>query len=246
VRGVSAMDHDYRIEGHINGRKILGIGSGSTDPISGVSEMHVMFKELAEGWDPRSIVLMCCDRSMIMSSQENDGAVGMYRASGGHLTIGRDLVGGRRWGIARNAKGEIMVDVQASSETDFRGSERFDRSRVEGGISHLVPGINGIASVKTVEGVMMQAGPNVVTVTTHYEVGLEDGSTMFGTTFYPHFLPEQKVRVPGFQFLLVDSIEQKFDGASLWVRTHSSVRPLVESVRHADPATIAEVVATVN
>jgi hypothetical protein len=168
------MDHQYRIEGHINGRQIAGDGRGCLDPSRGVSEMEVRFHELAEGWDPRTIVLMCCDRSTIMASREEGGAVGMYRASGGYLTIGRHLLA-NRWGVMRNADGQLMVDVQARSETDFRGSKRYDRSWVEGGVSHLRPGHNGLATVRPFVGTMMQSGPAVVIVTTRYEAIMEDG-----------------------------------------------------------------------
>ncbi|MGH4017295.1 MAG: hypothetical protein ACRDSL_25895 [Pseudonocardiaceae bacterium] len=64
------MKHDYRIEGHVNGRHVLGRGSGQIDPSTGVSEMDVRFERMAEGWDPRTIVLMCCDRALIMAAQE--------------------------------------------------------------------------------------------------------------------------------------------------------------------------------
>jgi len=219
------MDHNYHIEGHINGRHIAGDGRGCTDPSRGLSEMEVRFQQLAEGWDPRTIVLMCCDRSTIMASREEGGAVGMYRASGGYLTIGRHLLANRT-GVMRDVDGQIMVSVQARSETDFRGSRWFDRSWVEGGISHVRPGHNGIATVRPFDGTMMQSGPAVVVVTTRYEAILEDGTTLYGSTFYPHFLPEQRVQVPGIQLLHVESVEQELTGTLLWVRVRSSVTSL--------------------
>jgi hypothetical protein len=220
------MDHEYRIDGHINGRPVLGIGSGRTDPMSGTSEMEVRFEALAEDWDPRTIVLMCCDRATIMASREDEGALGMYRASGGRVTIGRHLIGVNRWGVMRDAEGRVMVDVRASSETDFQTERRFDHSTIEGGVSRLAPGRNGISQVLGVQGVMMQAGPKVVTVTTSYEALLEDCTTLYGTTFYPHFLPEQRVEVP-IQLLRVTTIRQELIGAQLWVRTESAVSPLI-------------------
>ncbi len=56
-------DHEYCIEGHVNGRHVLGTGTGRIDTASGVSEMEVTFERITEGWDPRTIVLMCCDRA---------------------------------------------------------------------------------------------------------------------------------------------------------------------------------------
>jgi hypothetical protein len=47
--------------------------------------MEISFEKLPDGWDPRTIVLMCCDRAVVMASRETDGAVCMYRASGGYL-----------------------------------------------------------------------------------------------------------------------------------------------------------------
>jgi hypothetical protein len=223
------MDHGYRIEGNINGRRVLGIGTGHTDPSTGVSEMDVRFDTLPDGWDPRTIVLMCCDRATVMASRETLGAVGMFTASGGYLTIGRDLVNANRWGVMRDAEGQIMVDVRASSVTDFREATRYDHSRIEGGISHLRRGVNGIAEVRPFTGVMMQAGPNLITVTTSYEAVLEDGTVLHGTTFYPHYLPDQKTVLPGLQLLSVLSVQQEFDGHHLWVRTESQVSPLTSA-----------------
>ncbi|GAA3727936.1 hypothetical protein HDA32_000264 [Spinactinospora alkalitolerans] len=230
------MDHRYRIEGDINSRAVLGVGSGYTDPVAGTSEMEVRFERLPSGWDPRTIVLMCCERATVTCSRESDGAVGMFQASGGYLTIGRDLVKVERRGTMRNAEGQIMVDVHASSVTDFRGEHRYDHSRIEGGTSHIHYGENGIAEVRPFTGVMMQAGPNLITVTTSYEAVLEDDSTLYGTTFYPHYLPQQRVQLPGLQLLSLVSIEQEFDGRTLWVRTESEVTPLT---RMAVPAPTA-------
>lgn len=230
------MEHSYRIEGNINGRVLLGIGVGKTNPATGVSEMEVYFEQLPIGWDPRTIVLMCCDRATVMASREKNGAVGMYRASGGYMTIGRHLVNGLRWGMMRDAEGQVMVDVRASSETDFRDNHPFDNSRVEGGVSHIKRGVNGIAEVRPFSGVMMQAGPKLVTVTTNYEAVLEDGSTLFGTTFYPHYLPEQRVELPAIQLLSV-SVEQEFDGRYLRVRTESEVSVLTEQPKVSKTST---------
>jgi len=229
------MQHAYRIEGHINGRNILGTGVGTIDPGAGVSEMEVHFDRLPDGWDPRTIVLMCCDRAMVMASREDGGAVGMLRASAGHLTIGRDLVNGLRWGMMRDEAGQVMVDVRASSETDLRGDQPFDSSRVEGGISHLRRGVNGIVRIAPFSGVMMQAGPRLVTVTTSYEALLEDGTTLYGSTYYPHYLPAQAVTLPTVQMLHIDAIEQEFDGRNLYSRTTSHVTPMVEM-----PTTVAD------
>ncbi len=151
----------------------------------------------------------------------------MHRASGGYLTIGRELVNGLRWGIMHDADGLVMVDVRANSVTDFRHDSRYDHSRVEGGVSHLHRGVNGIADVRPFAGVMMQAGPKLITVTTNYEEVLEDGSTLYGTTFYPHYLPHQAGELPGMQLLSVLSVRQYFDGKRLWVKTESEVSPLV-------------------
>lgn len=129
-----------------------------------------------------------------------------------------------------------MVDVRASSITDFRHTSRYDHSRVEGGISHLRRSINGIAEVPPFTGVMTQAGPNLVTVTTTYEAILEDGSTLYGTTFYPHWLPEQREVIPGAQLLSVRRIDQDFDGHRLLVRTESEVSPLTLSIEVPDLA----------
>jgi len=175
---MSKKMHDYWIEGHVNSRHVSGRGTGLIDLTSGVSEMEVTFERIADGWDPRTIVLMCCDRALIMAAQETPGAVGMLRASGGYLSIGRHLAGNGRDSVMRTAEGEIMAHVRATSMTDFRTDNAFDHSRIEGGLSHLRRGINGIKHIPAFDGIMMQAGPNLVVVTTRFTAELEDGTTM--------------------------------------------------------------------
>jgi hypothetical protein len=223
---MTRQDHEYRIDGHVNGRNVLGHGRGTIDINTGVSEMDVTFLEMADGWDPRTIVLMCCDRALVMAAREMDGTVGMYRASGGHLTIGRGLAGASRESIMHSGNGQIMAHVRASSVTDFRGRDAFDHSRIEGGLSHLKRETNGIAHIPAFDGVMMQAGPGLVVVTTRYTAELEDGTTIYGSTNYPHHLPEQAVEVPYYQILRVESVDQELDGNRLWSRVTASVLPM--------------------
>lgn len=220
------MDHEYRIGGFVNEREVAGIGTGRIDPTTGTSEMEVEFSKLADGWDPRTIVLMCCDRALIMGSREAGGAVSTRRASGGWLSIGRHLHDGGRDSVMHDAEGQVMAHVRATSETDFRGAKRYDYSRIEGGVSHLRRGHNGIAAIPGFDGIMMQAGPSLVTVTTRFTADLEDGSTLYGRTFYPHYLPAQVVGVPYYQILRVEAVHQELDGHRLYSRVVSTVLPL--------------------
>ncbi len=222
--------HDYRIRGHVNGRTITGRGAGAIDTDTGTSEMEVDFSRMADSWDPRTIVLMCCDRALVMAAREAAGAVGMYRASGGYLTIGDDLAGANRESIMHTGDGRVMAHVRASSITDFRGGEPFDHSQVDGGISHLRRGINGIHRVPAFEGIMMQAGPGLVVVTTSYRAELEDGSTVYGSTHYPHYLPCQRNQLLGYQLLRVESVSQELDGCHLHSRVQAQVLALPPAV----------------
>jgi hypothetical protein len=188
--------------------------------------MSVTFEQVPDGWDPRTIVLMCCDRALIMAAQETVGTVGMLRASGGLLSIGRDLPGNDRESFIRDANGKTMAHVRASSATDLRPESRYDHSRIEGGFSSFRPGVNGIAHVPAFDGVMMQAGPSLIVVTTRFAVELEDGSTVYGTTNYPHYLPQQVVELPYYQLLRVESVKQDFDGKDLYSRVATRVLPL--------------------
>lgn len=228
------MDCTYRLTGDVNSRLVDGTGAGRIDPDAGVSELDVSFAARPAGWDPRSIVLMCCSKSAVMGTREIGGAVGLYQASGGYLTIGRDLVRFGRRGVIRDHEARIMADVQASSRTDFRTERGTDESRIEGGVSHIEPGINGIAAVEQLSGIMVQAGPQLVTITTHYTVILEDGMTVWGTTFYPFFLSDQRVDLPGPQLLTVERVEQELIGNRMRMRTESTLSPLVV----AEPALV--------
>jgi hypothetical protein len=220
------MDHEYRIEGFINDRPVVGLGKGKIDVLSGTSEMEVGFTELPAGWDPRTIVLMCCERVLVMASREIGGAVGLRRASGGWISMGRHLHDGGRDSFIYDQNGQVMAHVRATSETDLRGDRCFDHSRIEGGVSHLHRGRNGIAAIPAFDGIMMQAGPNLVTVVSRFTAELEDGSTVYGRTFYPHYLPVQVVGVPYYQILRVESVHQELDRNRLYSRVVSSVLPL--------------------
>jgi len=227
-----AIVSDYTISGHVNSRTVAGRGRGRIDFDSGVSELEVTFSKIAPGWDPRTIVLMCCDRMNIMGSRPLEGAVSLYEASGGYASIGRHIVNDFRRAKATDDDDELVVDVLASSLTDLRGAggdvRGRDDSRIEGGVSHLVPGRNGVAHIRRAVGLMQQASPKVVTVATSYEVELEDGSTMFGNTYYPHYLPEPKRVIPGPQLWRMDHVAQTFDGTTLHVESVTSLVPLVE------------------
>lgn len=237
------MKHDYRIEGHVNGRHVLGRGQGEIDPNNGVSEMEVTFEQMAEGWDPRTIVLMCCDRAVIMGAQESPGTVGMFRASGGILSIGRDLPGNGRDSFMRTSDGATMAHVRATSFTDFASDDPRDESRIEGGLSYLRRGVNGIKHIPAFDGVMMQAGPNLVVVTTRFSAELEDGSTIHGTTNYPHYLPRQDVPVPYYQLVRVESVEQQLAGNHLYSKVVTRVLPLGPPADDAVEATVERVTA---
>ncbi|RLK54853.1 hypothetical protein [Actinokineospora cianjurensis] len=232
------MKHDYRIEGHVNGGRILGKGAGEIDPDTGVSTMDVTFEQMPAGWDPRTIVLMCCDRALVMAAQEAPGTVGMLRASGGLLSIGRDVPGNDRESFIRDAAGNVLAHVRASSMTDFRAESLYDSSRVEGGFSNLRRGVNGVANIPAFDGVMMQAGPNLIVVTTRFAVELEDGSTVHGTTNYPHYLPQQAVELPYYQLLRVESVVQEFDGRDLHSEVTTRVLPFTPPAEDAVSAAV--------
>lgn len=232
------MQHDYSIDGYVNGQHILGRGTGRIDPYAGTSEMEVDFEKIPDGWDPRTIVLMCCDRALVMGAKEEPGTVGMHRASGGVLSIGRDLPGNGRDGVMRTADGTLVAHVQATSATDLRGSRPADSSRVEGGFSRLQRGVNGIKRIAPFDGLMMQAGPRLVVVTTRYTAELEDGSLIYGTTNYPHYLPEQEAEIPYYQILRVESVEQELDGNRLYSRVEARTLPLTPPAHDAVSAAV--------
>lgn len=162
-----------------------------------------------------------------MAAQETPGTVGMHRASGGALSIGKHLPGNGRDSVMRSADGELMAHVQATSRTDFRADEPFDHSRIEGGFSHLQGGVNGIKHIPAFDGVMLQSGPNVVLVTTRFTAELEDGSTIYGSTNYPHYLPEQAVEIPYYQLVRVEAVEQELDGNHLYSKVTTRILPLM-------------------
>lgn len=220
------LDFTYRISGEIQQGRIYGEGRGSADPRSGESQMEVHFEARAPGWDPRTIVLICCGRVFAMGAREEDGAKNLAQLSRtGMVVIGRGATGNRR-GVIRRSSGEIVANLEASSETRMVRQGAHDVSWLEGGFSMLEPGTDGVAEIHPFTGIMAQAGPRVVTLMTSYRIKAESGEELFGYTFYPHELPDQIIDLPAPQEFAVEAVEQRFDGRRLemWVRT--AVRPL--------------------
>lgn len=219
---------DYRIDGNINSQQAQGHGRGLIGLDSGVNELEVEFNKMPANWDPRTIVLMCCDRVLFMGSRSLEGAVSPFEASGGYASIGRHIVNDFRRAKITDPEDRVLVDVAASSLTDLRGANPTDESRIEGGVSHLMPGRNGIARIISASGLMQQASPRMVTLATRYEVELEDGMIATGHTYYPHYFPEPAMALPGPQQWRMEQVRQEFDGNRLWVQTVTSVAPLRE------------------
>ncbi len=231
----SRIDIDYTIEGHINSQFVRGVGKGLINRSTGVNELEVEFQEIADSWDPRTIVLMCCDRVTFMGSRGVAGGVGLLEASGGYASIGRHIVNDFRQAKMVDSDNRVLVDVRASSLTDLRKDRPSDESRIEGGVSHLVPGRNGVRAIRSVSGIMQPISPQMTTLATRYEVELEDDTTAIGHTYYPHFLPEPQIALPGPQIWRMEQIDQEFDGRRLRVQTVTSVAPLSET--HGAPET---------
>lgn len=219
------IQYDYTIDGTVNRLdKVEGRGMGTTDPDTGETTLTVHFDPLPEHWDPRTIIMMCCLRSLVMGSREINGAIGMYRASGGYLTIGHHIPMKRGFTMVAE-DGEVLVRGEASSITDFRPDRGADASSTDC-YSKLVPGVNGIARLRPFDGLMHQAGPNLVVVTTVFTAEMEDGRLAHGTTHYPHWLPEPKMVVPGPQLLRCTKVEQTLENGTLHLVTRTEVEPM--------------------
>ena len=54
---------------------------------------------------------------------------------------------------------------------------------------------------------------------TRFAAELEDGTTIYGSTNYPHYLPELQVEVPYYQIVRVESVSvfQPYGMRSPWV-----------------------------
>lgn len=50
---------------------------------------------------------------------------------------------------------------------------------------------------------------------------------MWGTTFYPFYLPDQRVILPGPQLLSVERLDQDLSGNRMRMQTESTLSPLV-------------------
>lgn len=85
----------------------------------GAGELEVEFAERPVGWDPRTIVLMCCSRAVGVPAREDDGAASLLRVSGGKTTIGIDLPNFPRRAALTDESGQLRAEVSASSRTDL-------------------------------------------------------------------------------------------------------------------------------
>lgn len=89
----------------------------------------------------------------------------------------------------------------------------------------------------------MQAWPNLVVVTTRFSAELEDGSTIYGSTNYPHYPPNQEVEIPYYQLVRVESVEQQLDGNRLYSKVVTRVLPFGPPADDAIEATVERVTA---
>ena len=218
------MQLAYRIDGFINGAEILGEGVARINTTTGNAELEVAFKKRPDAWDPRTIVLMCCSRAPGMPSREDDtDARSLMRLSGGIVSIGKEISGARRTAVILNQGGRALADISASSRTNLASPRSYDHSTVHGSYCSLEPGKNGIAKIVSVRGVMLGAGPHLVTLTTNYELILETGETVYGATYYPHYLPNPKEVLPRPQSFALNVLECTFAENLLYVTTQSTV-----------------------
>lgn len=225
---MNRIEFGYRIDGLINAQWLNGAGRGMVDAGTGIGELEVSFSDLPEAWDPRTIVLMCCSTMNVMGTRAVAGAVSFIDASGGRISIGRHVAADIRRAKVVDDSGKVLVDVEATSLGELTGPEPFDHSTVRGGISRLVPGVNGIRDVRRVDGVLQQVSPHQLTLATRYEIALEDDTTAYGHTYYPYYLPEPRAEFAGPQAWRMEQVTQEFDGKTLWVQVLSSTAPLVE------------------
>lgn len=216
----------YAIDGALSNGEISGTGVIRVGADAGVGELEVQFDQRPTGWDPRTLVLMCCSRAVGMSARESAGATSLLSASGGVTTIGVDLPALPRRAALTDERGKLRAEVSASSRTDWASSQPYDLSTVLDGFSRMEPGHSGLASVDSVTGVMLQSGTYLLTVTTSYQVRTEEDEQLFGTTFYPHYLPAPHATLARPQAFSLDVEELSWDGRTMCARTRAEVAPL--------------------
>lgn len=216
----------YSIDGHLRPGSISGRGTMRVGADAGAGELEVEFAERPLGWDPRTIVLMCCSRAVGMPAREDGGAASLLRISGGRTTIGIDLPNFPRRAALTDESGQLRAEVSAASRTDLADQQPYDCSTVIGGFSRMEPGDDGLAVVESVTGVMQQSGPRLVTVTTTYQVRTEQGELLTGTTFYPHYLPNPQAALAGPQAFSLDVEELTWDGRTMYARARACVAQL--------------------
>ncbi|MFT4326553.1 MAG: hypothetical protein ACMXYK_03570 [Candidatus Woesearchaeota archaeon] len=227
---------EYGITGHLNNGLIEGYGKAIIVPGTGESEMTVRFNELPQGWDPRTIGLICCGRVIGYNSFEKDGAKNLENLSKGQITMGKHLPNVARTGFIYDEQNKLLTNVRAIADFDISRKSTHDISNISEGTSEIFPGINGIAEVKTpFYGSMVQVGPKVVAINTAYDIILEDGTLAHGTTFYPNFLPLQEETLDSPQLFTMTDLETSLKNNTLHIYTRSEVSPLVKSV-NKEPA----------
>lgn len=220
-------DIEYVLTGELDNGTVEGRGRGSLNEITGEAELSVNFNQVPAGWDPRTIALICCYRACAVGAEEFEAASNLLTLSSGRMNMGIDLKGVSRRGIIYREGGELLTDISAFADSSFLNKDTYDRSFISHGHSSLFPGVNGIAKINTpFSGLMMQAGPGLVTLNTAYTVQLEDGTTAHGTTYYPHFLPNQRNAMNEPQEFRMEKVENHLAGKTLEVYTKASVRPL--------------------
>lgn len=220
------LDFSYRIEGAVNNEPVLGDGRGSFSSKSGESEMRVSFLTRPVDWDPRSILLICCARVFAAGARADHGATNLVDLTSGRILIGGSAEAEQRQGRILGADGRSLLSVKASSETHLASPPRVDRTVVEGGISRLRPGDNGISRIDSLEGVMIQSAPGRIALMTSFRGELESGEVFAGYSYYPHVIESQLKGLDGPQQFSLEAVEQSLVGDELRLWTRTAVQPL--------------------
>lgn len=213
----------YEISGEIDSGEVYGKGVGKMNTDTGESYLSVDFDSIPQGWDPRTITLICCSRVAGVGAREIDGAKNLLTLSKGNIAIDprprRGMVGTDK---------RLLADLYARSHTELLTESPRDISYLDSGFSHLNVGENGVKEVLTPYSLIMeQAGANMIHARSNYKARLENGEEVIGTTFYPHYLKSQTEMLSSKQEIIMETVDHVLDGNHLEVYTSSLVRPLL-------------------
>lgn len=219
-----STDVFYELSGVANGAPLYMSGQGVVDELTGSYDLDLDIQHFPMGWDPATIILICCDRMLGFGSQAASDAMNLHSRCGDDYTI-LD-----RSGEGRTTNGRTLFRARASSIGGFENGKIYNRSQIHEATFNLLPEerITEIRAPYTA--IIQRMERNVLLMTSTFKFSTNFENDCYGFTNYPILSSATKSLSPG-QIAIVNIEEVSFStkctkqgSGSISIHLKSSIR----------------------